>query len=140
LTSLPGWVLGAPASFAGAAGLPNVRYRSCILNWLRVGAWPIIEQMRVALHFDPNHELLAAEGGYEVTDVVLRAIIANGAFKTCVRLGDLMLKHEYAIWTTDIFSTTQVREYLEPLHTKAGVTLAYLIDGRLEMLPTAQSN
>lgn len=75
--------------------------------------------MRVTLHFDPSHEMLDPHGGYKVTEVVLRAMIANGAFATRVRVGDLMLKHDYAMWTTDIYSTTQVREYFEPFHTKA---------------------
>jgi hypothetical protein len=75
--------------------------------------------MRVALHFDPNHEMLDPHGGYEVTEVVLRAMIAKGAFKTRVMIGDLMLKREYATWTTDIYSTTQVSEYSESKHTKA---------------------
>src|SRR5882757_3714667 len=59
--------------------------------------------MRVALHFDPNHELLDPHGGYEVTEVVLRAMIASGAFATRITIGDLMLKQEDAMWTTDIW-------------------------------------
>jgi len=84
--------------------------------------------MRVALHFDPDHELLDPHGGY-VTEVVLGAMIGNGKFATRVHIGDLMLRHDYAMWITDIYSTTRLREYSEKKHTKAAATWLISLTG-----------
>src|SRR5437764_7072126 len=54
--------------------------------------------MKVALHFNPNHEILDGLGGDEIEDLVLRTMISQGDFSTAIRLGNLLFRRHAMDW------------------------------------------
>src|SRR5712692_5636552 len=54
--------------------------------------------MKVALHFNPNHEILDGLGGDEIEDLVLRTMISQGDFCTAIRVGNLLFRRHAMEW------------------------------------------
>jgi hypothetical protein len=54
--------------------------------------------MKVALHFNPNHEIFDGLGGLEIEDLVLRTMISQGDFSTAIRVGSLLFRRHAMEW------------------------------------------
>lgn len=80
--------------------------------------------MKVALHFSLKRESLDYIDGYEIGNVVLRAMISHGNFETAIRTGDLLLQRHAMECRGDLLQRTWTYSESKYLATSAAWVLS----------------